>query len=581
MTAIKTNGDVCPNCGQPLVFEQNLPYLPAGTVLKEQYIVGKKIEEYGEGVTYIGYDIQNDRVVDIREYLPVSIIKRAKEDLSIRVKVGSEELYSNYYQSFVRMWIYLMRQRNVGGRAPVVDVLTNVNLTAYAIMPHFNGISLRDYAASLQLNGNILPWNKVRSLLVPLLDEIEMLNNSKLFHLGISPDSIFVLPNGKTYLSHFCIPQVYKADGELETSIVPGFAAIEQYASDRKCGAWTDIYSFTAVMFNLLTGLTPPAAPERINNDKLLIQQSVANALPGTVIRALFDGLKVLPQDRIDSAHKMMELLSPSESQPKPSVEPIVIDDETNGETEENEGKAKKQKKEKKEKKEPKVKKEKNNTNKKGKGAVAGLIAFICTFVVACLAYLVLYPTVCYRYVSIPWLDGVYSSIAFLPINDSVDADADADEDESSTAEQTTEEASKEMIVVADFVKLRYESVKENTYFTSNYDINVVEEYSPMPAGVIIAQSIEKNTSVPSGTKITLTVSLGASTVMLPDVMRKSYDEAYKTLTDLGFKVEKNVIENSGTSTPNEVYTMDPVAGIEYDYGTTVTLNVFGEVDAE
>jgi len=74
---------LCPNCFESLQDYdkkcsscQNSGYISEagvlliGTILMGKYIVGKVIGRGGFGITYLGYDINNDRKVAIKEYLP-------------------------------------------------------------------------------------------------------------------------------------------------------------------------------------------------------------------------------------------------------------------------------------------------------------------------------------------------------------------------------------------------------------------------------------------------------------------------------------------------------------------------------
>ncbi|MBO7253322.1 MAG: hypothetical protein J6V25_11935, partial [Oscillospiraceae bacterium] len=53
---MKHNSPVCEHCGYDET-KENLPHqLPAGTLLKNQYLIGRVLGQGGFGITYLGWD---------------------------------------------------------------------------------------------------------------------------------------------------------------------------------------------------------------------------------------------------------------------------------------------------------------------------------------------------------------------------------------------------------------------------------------------------------------------------------------------------------------------------------------------
>ena len=95
-------------------------------------------------------------------------------------------------------------------------------------------------------------------------------------------------------------------------------------------------------------------------------------------------------------------------------------------------------------------------------------------------------------------------------------------------------------------------------------------------AGVIIGQNLEAGTQIEQGSELKLTVSKGIEYVTLIDVSGMDYNKAFNLLTEAGFvckKVEKN---NDGSHTANEVITVTPEAGKEYERGKEIYVQVWG-----
>ena len=82
--------------------------------------------------------------------------------------------------------------------------------------------------------------------------------------------------------------------------------------------------------------------------------------------------------------------------------------------------------------------------------------------------------------------------------------------------------------------------------FNATYDFS--SEYG---VGQIISQSIDPETTVISGTEISVVVSKGPESVPLPDYTNKTAEEYIKELSDLGIKYRTETEETSETPEGN------------------------------
>ncbi|WP_455676574.1 PASTA domain-containing protein, partial [Pseudoscardovia suis] len=80
----------------------------------------------------------------------------------------------------------------------------------------------------------------------------------------------------------------------------------------------------------------------------------------------------------------------------------------------------------------------------------------------------------------------------------------------------------------------------ESTLAPDNLTITWKQEYSDsVEEGTVISASAAAGDALHWGDSVTITVSQGPQMATVPDVVGNSYDDAEKTLTALGFKVEK------------------------------------------
>ena len=86
MGCMNDNGGekVCPICGFDSAEDNAAEFLSVGTWLNaNRYLVGRVIEESGDGVTYIGWDNDLNAVVNIKEYFPAGIAVRSASDTEL------------------------------------------------------------------------------------------------------------------------------------------------------------------------------------------------------------------------------------------------------------------------------------------------------------------------------------------------------------------------------------------------------------------------------------------------------------------------------------------------------------------
>ena len=86
MGCMNDNGGekVCPICGFDSAEDNAAEFLSVGTWLNaNRYLVGRVIEESGDGVTYIGWDNDLNAVVNIKEYFPAGIAVRSADRMTV------------------------------------------------------------------------------------------------------------------------------------------------------------------------------------------------------------------------------------------------------------------------------------------------------------------------------------------------------------------------------------------------------------------------------------------------------------------------------------------------------------------
>ena len=261
--------EACPVCGfieRDFVPEKH--HLPPRTILKGQYLVGCALGEGGFGITYIGWDLFLHMPVAIKEYFPSGVVIRDQGQHTVNVFAGKDE------QSFLlgrdRFFREAQKVARFDNNPGVVSVKNCFleNGTAYIIMEYISGINLGTYAAQ---RGGKLGFQETLQLLKTPIQTLEEMHRYSTYHRDISPENLMLSKTGTVKLIDF--GSAMESDSEKKTRVLmvrSGYSPVEMYSSTGKDGPYSDVYSMAATIYKLITGVTPPAATERLNADSLV-----------------------------------------------------------------------------------------------------------------------------------------------------------------------------------------------------------------------------------------------------------------------------------------------------------------------
>jgi serine/threonine protein kinase len=196
------NGDVpCPHCGFPAPQMQNPPnHLRCGTLLAGKYLIGRSLGQGGFGITYVGWDLNLDLKIAVKEYYPEGFASREMTMQStVLPHTGhSGEFFEKGRSKFVEEARVLARFTNLPGVVTVRDYFT-ANGTAYIVMEFLDGRTLKE----ISKERGRMPAAEVLGLLEPLFSSLEQVHAAGLLHRDISPDNIIVKRDGGAKLLDF------------------------------------------------------------------------------------------------------------------------------------------------------------------------------------------------------------------------------------------------------------------------------------------------------------------------------------------------------------------------------------------
>ncbi|MBL8219388.1 MAG: protein kinase [Bryobacterales bacterium] len=295
---LRGSGSVCEKCGFAEGTEPESPlHLRPRTELHGQYLVGKVLGHGGFGITYLGWDLNLERKIAIKEYLPSGVAVRT--GINSEVMPFSGDLRKDYEYGLER---YLDEARTVARfqtHPSIVSVLNffRANGTAYLVMEYLEGATLERF---LDSNNDKTTIDMMLTVMVPVMDALHTVHQQGILHRDISPDNVYITRNWAVKVLDFGAARYALGQKSRNLSVIlkEGYAPVEQYHSKGNQGPWTDVYAVAATMYRGLTGKTPPASLDRMQADDMQPPSELGVELSQVQEQALMQALAVQPERR-------------------------------------------------------------------------------------------------------------------------------------------------------------------------------------------------------------------------------------------------------------------------------------------
>ena len=254
--------DACPHCGHKAgETANNLLHMQPGSILSSRYVIGEVVGYGGFGVTYIAWDETLQQRVAIKEYLPSEFATREAGQSRITVFGGNKaEQFQSGMEKFIEEARKLAKFQNEPGIVRVYDSF-EANNTAYIVMEYLDGETLAEYLEEKKK----VPIGEAIELLRPVIKSLGVVHQAGIIHRDIAPDNIMVTKDGQVKLIDFGAARYATTTHSRSLTVIikPGYSPEEQYRSRGDQGAHTDVYALGAVLYKMVTGVTPPDALER------------------------------------------------------------------------------------------------------------------------------------------------------------------------------------------------------------------------------------------------------------------------------------------------------------------------------
>ena len=287
----------------------------------QEYIIGRLLGHGGFGLTYLAQDTNLNSLVAIKEFLPQEFAVRNADNSVVPKSEFDSDSYSWGLERFKDEARALARFKHPN--IVRVSRLLEFHGTAYMVMDFEPGLTLSQY---LKRHGPTLDEGRLLGLFLPVLDGLEALHRLQLVHRDIKPSNIYVRAYGGPMLIDFgAVRQAIGAQSRSLTSLVtPGYAPIEQYSSDGRQGAWSDLYAVGATLYYCMFGHAPADAERRSaaisdgSEDPYAVAlQRGANQYSRELLECVDWALQFRVRDRPQNAHEVRERLRTSPVPPQ------------------------------------------------------------------------------------------------------------------------------------------------------------------------------------------------------------------------------------------------------------------------
>ena len=313
------SGYPCPHCGfGPKVTPAFSYALPLGAVLNGHCVVGKVLGQGGFGITYIGFDLNLERKVAIKEFYPKGQVSRYSTTstcLQWPEDPQSQDFRKSGTESFLREAKKMAKVEDIPEVVRVRECF-HENGTAYIVMDYIEGKTL---LAALKEKGP-MTWEQAKDVFLPAVSAMERVHQAGMIHRDLSPDNLMLTDKGVRILDLGAAKDLTTGSGASSNQVAKsGFSPLEQYTQRGGTGTWSDVYAMAATVYYTLTGVLPPNATDRVEEDTLDWTLLTKRGVPTHVTNALQKAMSITAKGRTQT---MAELLKGLEGAPAPQLAP-------------------------------------------------------------------------------------------------------------------------------------------------------------------------------------------------------------------------------------------------------------------
>ena len=301
--------------------------LPKGTVIGG-FTIGPPLGQGGFGITYLAQDNQSSRKFALKEYFPSEFASRLS-DGTVSPQRDTKRLFDYGLEAFIKEANILRTLPRQPGLVKVRGAFERMG-TAYCAMEYIEGEPLDKMVDRFLQNHATVPQELVEAFLLPVTQALAAIHNKKLFHRDVKPGNIMIRRNGSPVLIDFGAARLYGNKGDGTVMFTRKYAPIEQFPANENRsgrsilveGPWSDLYSLSVLLYEMVSRRVPPDAETRMNawnatgrDPYVPIVQRVGNRQVGgnryspELLQLIDKGCALFPKDRPQNAQQYRSIL--------------------------------------------------------------------------------------------------------------------------------------------------------------------------------------------------------------------------------------------------------------------------------
>ncbi len=268
------------------------PSLKTGDILHGRYKVRERIGQGGAGSIYLADDTRLEG--------RLCALKEVEYDRAL-----PDDIREEARQQFLREATILARLDHPN--LPKVSDFFSSGPRDYLVMDYVHGEDLRTIMLEARRNKTFIPESQVLKWARQIGNALAYLHGLQpaIVHRDIKPSNLKMTPSGLIKLVDFGLVKVMSPDEEMTITVIQGqgtalYTPLEQYGSDEThTDTRTDIYSFGATLYHLLTNEPPPDARKRfIQPASLVAPRDINPSVSPRTEKAVLWAMALHPDDR-------------------------------------------------------------------------------------------------------------------------------------------------------------------------------------------------------------------------------------------------------------------------------------------
>ncbi len=286
-----------------LEFER-IPLKVGSTLCGGQYRIERVIGAGGFALVYLASQGRWNLQVCIKEYYPFGS-ERVNGMVQARTPDKARQMVAGR-QAFDDEAATLERFKHPG----VVRILGSFveNGTAYLVQEMLEGLTLSE---GLELAGR-MPLTMVLQVAQQLGQALLMVHAAGLVHSDLKPENIFLTREGRYVLLDFGLTRGFLSVGGSQIGgrgVSSGYAPPEQYIPGSVLTPASDVYSFSATLYTLLTGIAPPDAVSLTQGQAIPAIKPLNPSITAQVENTLLQALTIDPRRRTPGIREFLHQL--------------------------------------------------------------------------------------------------------------------------------------------------------------------------------------------------------------------------------------------------------------------------------